>query len=174
VPEKLTKRATEGGKILPSRRTASVSPVSRSSFCGRFCGLEVWRVNLDGFRGRRSAQCSRKCHFRASGVFRPCGCRPGFAVTSRLLVALAPLRTSEASQSSIMGAPFFRAYSTFSRAALISPGACPCQSFTSATTLKPSRARKEFVGFPGNFLSVRFGSFSTMPSGSTTYILAAP
>jgi len=48
-------------------------------------------------------------------------------------------------QSSITGAPFFRAKSTLSRAALISSGRCPCQFFTSATTLKPSRARKEFV-----------------------------
>lgn len=71
-------------------------------------------------------------------------------------------------QSSITGAPFFRAKLTLSRAALISSGGCPCQFFTSATTLKPSRARKEFVGFPGNFLSVRFGSFSIEPTMLST------
>ena len=51
--------------------------------------------------------------------------------------------------------------------ALISSGECPCQSVTSPVTRSGSRERYDFVGLPGYFLSVRLGSSSIGPVGST-------
>ena len=51
--------------------------------------------------------------------------------------------------------------------ALSTSGECPCQSTTSPTTRNGSRERYDLVGLPGNFLSVRLGSSSIAPVGST-------
>jgi len=55
--------------------------------------------------------------------------------------------------------------------ALSSSGECPFQSVTSPVTRSGSRVRYDFVGLPGYFLSVRLGSSSIGPIGSTMYIL---
>ena len=51
--------------------------------------------------------------------------------------------------------------------ALSASGECPCQSVTSPVTRSGSRERYDFVGLPGYFLSVRLGSSSIGPVGST-------
>ena len=44
---------------------------------------------------------------------------------------------------------------------------CPCQLLTSPTTLNGCIERYDFVGLPTNFLSVKSGSSSITPVGST-------
>jgi hypothetical protein len=53
-------------------------------------------------------------------------------------------------------------------------GACPVQLVISPLTRSGSRVRYDFVGLPGNFLSVRFGSSSNGPGGSTMSMRPGP
>ena len=57
---------------------------------------------------------------------------------------------------------------------LICSSVCPCQIVTSPTTLNGCVERYDFVGLPGNFLSVKSGSSSIAPVGSTKKILSLP
>jgi hypothetical protein len=52
--------------------------------------------------------------------------------------------------------------------AMSTSGGCPCHPVTSPVTRSASRERYDLVGLPGNFLSVRLGSSSMAPVGSTT------
>src|SRR3954454_10568469 len=66
---------------------------------------------------------------------------------------------------SIGSTPCCLSFSRPSCLALSPAGGCPCQSTTSPMTRSGSRERYDLVGLPGNFLSVRLGSFSIPPIG---------
>ena len=70
--------------------------------------------------------------------------------------------------SSMILAPSAFARAIFSFICRSRSGGFPCHIVTSAMTRTGSRERYESVGLPGNFLSVRFGSFMIGPDGSTT------
>ena len=70
--------------------------------------------------------------------------------------------------SGMRAANYNFARATFSFICCSRSGECPCHIVTSAMTRTGSRERYESVGLPGNFLSVRFGSFIIGPDGSTT------
>ena len=74
---------------------------------------------------------------------------------------------SPATQSSIGSTPSRLSRARLSFMALSTSGGCPCQSVTSPATRTGSRERYDFVGLPGYLLSVRLGSSSIGPVGST-------
>src|SRR5215471_16136909 len=78
-----------------------------------------------------------------------------------------PVRSASRTQSSIASTPSRLSCSRWSFMALSCSGECPFQSVTSPVTRSGSRERYDFVGLPGNFLSVRLGSSSIEPTGST-------
>src|SRR4051794_17555246 len=73
------------------------------------------------------------------------------------------LAAQKPAQSSIGSRPTIASF-----IAWISAAECPTQSSTSRTIRSGSRDRNDLVGLPGNFLSVRFGSSTNAPVGSTS------
>ncbi len=64
--------------------------------------------------------------------------------------------------------PWAARRATLSRICWRISGGWPTQPMSSSTTTTGSVVRYDFVGLPGNFLSVRLGSSSYGPVGSTT------